>query len=117
MALTLDLTTFRERFRWLIDSRGFTIARLADELNVSVPALSRYLTGTRNPDLSYVVRIAEYFEVSVDWLLGLDHDLTTSFPEDVSEVASLYSIASADDRRVVHAVLDRYKKVMQSDVR
>lgn len=110
MALTLDFTTFRQRFQSLLNSHGFTIGRLSDELNISAPTLSRYLAGLRSPDLAYVIKISEYFNVSIDWLLGLDHDLSETFPADVAEIASLYSIASDDDRKVVHAVLDRYKR-------
>lgn len=116
MTLTLDFTTFRQRFQSLIDSRGLNLGRLSDELGIGVPTLSRYLTGVRTPDLAYVVRMANYFDVSVDWLLGLDRDIDTSFPEDVAEVASLYSVASPDDRKVVHAILDRYKRIMSDDV-
>ena len=109
MALTLDFTTFRQRLQHLIDSRGYTIGKLSDELKISVPSLSRYLSGARTPDLAYIVRMSDYFNVSIDWLLGIDHGVSESFSEDVAEVASLYSLASDADRKVVHAVLDRYR--------
>lgn len=110
MAITLDFTTFRERFQALMESRGLNFNRLADELGVSLSTLSRYASGERKPDLAYIVKLSEYFSVSIDWLLGLDRDLSRQFPEDVCEIASLYSVASSDDRKVVHAVLDRYRK-------
>lgn len=110
MYLTIDFTAFRARFQRLFESRGLSISRLSDELGISTPTLVRYISGERTPDLAYVARISEYFDVSIDWLLGLDHDLSKAFPKDVAEIAALYSIASNDDRKVVHAVLDRYGK-------
>lgn len=111
MAISLDFTTFRIRFQKLMESRGLNLSRLSDELGIPTASLSRYATGVRTPELAYILALAEYFDVSIDWLLGLDHDLSASFPADVKEIAELYSIASQDDQKVVHAVLDRYRKI------
>lgn len=111
MALTLDFTIFRVRLDKLMESRSMTRASLAKVLGITPASLSRYLSGVRTPDLAYLIKLSEYFDVSVDWLLGMDRDLSASFPDDVKEVAELYSIATQDDQNVVHAVLDRYRKV------
>jgi len=44
--------------------------RLAIELNLSQNTVSRYETGEHEPDLVTLVLIADYFDVSVDYLLG-----------------------------------------------
>ena len=67
MELELDFTAFKKNLRDLIESRGLYAKDIAAEINVSTPTLSRYLQGVREPELKYVVRLARYFGVSVDW--------------------------------------------------
>ena len=102
--MTFDYSVFRERLRRLFEGRGMTIKDFSEEIEISSVTMSRYLAGTRVPDLPYVVKIAEHFGVSIDWLLGVNGDQF-----DVQEIANLYSLANEDDRRVVHAVLAKYK--------
>ncbi len=43
--------------------------KMALDLNVSQNTISRYETGDREPDLSMLVRLADYLQVSLDYLL------------------------------------------------
>lgn len=104
----MDYSVFRDRMNYLFEGRGLTRQALAAELGISTPSISRYLSGDRAPDLPYLLVIADYFHVSIDWLLGLE-DGRQALNDDMHEVAHLYSISSADDRKVVHAVLDKYR--------
>ena len=47
-------------------------AQLAKELDVSQRCISSWETGFRQPDLKTLEKIAKYFNVSADYLLGLD---------------------------------------------
>ena len=106
----MDYSFFRENLRNLINVRGITIKAFAAEIDASAATISRYLSGDRTPDLPYVVKIADYFSVSIDWLLGINGDKFDVMPKEVQEVASLYSLSSPDDRRVIQAVLGKYKE-------
>jgi len=106
----MDYTIFQERLRALMDSRGYNIKTLAMEIGMAEPTISRYLTGGRTPDLPYIVKLAGFFDVSTDWILGIEAERYEVLPKELREVASLYSAASEDDRRVVQAVLRKYKK-------
>ena len=44
--------------------------RLAVELGVSQNTISRYETGEHEPSYDALIAIADYFNVSVDYLLG-----------------------------------------------
>lgn len=105
----MDCTIFQERLGRLMESRGFTMRSLAEEIGITPSTLSRYLSTNRVPDLAYVVKLAEYFNVSVDWLIGLNGDHFDILPKEIQDVAFLYSLATEDDRRVVQAVLNKYK--------
>lgn len=108
---TMDYSTFRTNLYNLMHARGITIKALGEEINASAPTISRYLSGDRTPDLPYVVKLAGYFNVSIDWLLGVNGDRFDVLPKEVQEVAHLYQLASVDDRRVIQAVLGKYKEI------
>ena len=47
---------------------------LAMELNMNQNSISRYETGEREADYKTLIAIADYFNVSVDYLLGRTDD-------------------------------------------
>lgn len=51
-------------------ARHLTQTELAKILNVARNTISQWETGKRNPDLDTVVKIANYFDVTVDFLIG-----------------------------------------------
>lgn len=106
----MDYTSFRDNLRALMDSRGFTINGLGAEIGVSAATISRYLSGKRAPDLPYVIKISTFFNVSIDWLLGINGDKFDVMPKEIQDVAYLYSVSTPDDRRVIQAVLSKYRE-------
>lgn len=105
----MDFTVFKSNLRSLLNSRGFTYRSFADEVGIPAPTISRYFSDTRTPDLVYVIKIARYFNVSIDWLLGFHGDKFDVMPQEIQDIAHSYSIATPDDKRVVQAVLQKYK--------
>lgn len=49
---------------------GYTQRQVAEHLGISQPSYIRYENGSSEPTLENLVRIAELYEVSVDYLLG-----------------------------------------------
>lgn len=109
----MDYSIFQSRLKQLMESRGLNNKALADAVNITTATLSRYLSGNRTPDLPYVVKLSEFFGVSIDWMLGINGDRYEVLPQEIQDVAYLYSLADSDDRRVVQAVLNKYKKVKE----
>lgn len=64
------------RLRALRRQRKLSQVRLAMELNMSQNTICRYETGEREADYAPLVRIADYFGVSLDYLLGRTEDPT-----------------------------------------
>ena len=61
---------FQER---LIEQRKLnkiTQRQMAEYLQITQPSYIRYENGTSQPSLENLVKIADYFDVSVDYLLG-----------------------------------------------
>jgi len=49
--------------------RGFSQLKVAMDLSISREALSYYESGKRSPDVKMLLRLSEYFDVSIDYLI------------------------------------------------
>ncbi len=60
-----------KRLKELREGKHISQQRLAIELNVSQATISKYELGQADPDIPTIVRLAEYFHVSADYLLEI----------------------------------------------
>ncbi|EDP7604089.1 helix-turn-helix transcriptional regulator [Listeria seeligeri] len=61
---------FSDRLSKLRKKKGMSQYKLADELGFSRGQVANYEQGSREPDYSTLLKIAEYFNVTTDYLLG-----------------------------------------------
>lgn len=59
-----------KRLKSLRESKQLTQQELADKLNLSRVRYNNYETGKRNPDYDILQIIANFYDVSTDYLLG-----------------------------------------------
>jgi len=52
--------------------KGIYQKELADYLKVSIGTISNYEQGIHNPDFNTLCGIADFYEVSLDYLLGVE---------------------------------------------
>lgn len=57
------------RLKQLRKEKGISQLKLALDLNMSQNTISRYETGEREADYRSLILIADYFDVSIDYLL------------------------------------------------
>ena len=57
------------RLKELRKSKRITQQRLAIELNLNQNSISRYESGEREADYKTLIALADYFQVSIDYLL------------------------------------------------
>lgn len=57
------------RLKELRKERGITQLKLAMDLGLSQNTVSRYETGEREADYKTLIVLADYFDVSIDYLL------------------------------------------------
>lgn len=57
------------RLRELRRAKHITQLKLALDLNMSQNTISRYENGEREPGIAELILIADYFHVSIDYLL------------------------------------------------
>ncbi len=62
------------RLKELREKRGMSQVRLAIELGLNQNTISRYESGAREADYRTLIAIADYFGVSLDYLLGRTDD-------------------------------------------
>lgn len=71
----------REQLIQLRKDKKVTQKEVADHIQVSRVTYTQYETGSRMPSLAVIYRLADYFNVSTDYLLGRSenpsHDPTT----------------------------------------
>lgn len=65
--------------RDILEQHNLTQKELAAKLAITPSALGNYIQGTREPDYSTLIKIADYFHVTTDFLLGhkVDADALT----------------------------------------
>jgi len=59
-----------ERLKLLIEEKGLDQKEFGKIFNLSPSTVSGYITGYRTPSDDLKIKFADYFNVSVDWLLG-----------------------------------------------
>ncbi len=63
------------RVRGICAERRITATEIAPSLNLSATAFMNKKNGNRNFTVNELVRLADIFDVSVDYLLGRDDDV------------------------------------------
>lgn len=72
------MTTLRD----LRKGRNLTMKSLGAIIGVAESTISQYESGKREPDFSTLQKLADYFNVSVDYLLGRTDKKETAAPKD-----------------------------------
>lgn len=90
--MMLDGVFRGDRLRDLRESRGLLQQDVADILGITGATFSRFETGARQPDASMLVKIANYFNCSVDYLLGRVDDPKMTHAEYIEGIKSKHHL-------------------------
>ncbi len=63
--------------------RGLSQQKVAMDMNISREALSYYENGKRSPDISMLIALSDYFNVSIDYLIRGCEFNNTSNPNNI----------------------------------
>lgn len=64
------MSIFSERLKETRKKRNCTQKSIADYLGIAERAYQNYEYGNREPSLDTLVKLADYFDVSIDFLAG-----------------------------------------------
>lgn len=99
----MDIST---QLRELRAEKALTQGQLAAVLGITQDSISLWEKGKRVPDTQYIIKLADFFEVSADYLLGRSDDLgavnvhnsAPSLSDDEAEMLRLFRELPADYR-------------------
>ena len=93
----------------LRENRGVTQAELSRTLRISPSTVGMWEQGRREPDYEMLKRLADYFNVSADYLLG--RDMTKAPALSAEQVALLkgFDSLNSDGQRDILGYLDFLK--------
>ena len=66
--------SFSERLKELRKSKKINQTILANAVNLNIKQIQRYEGGSNEPTLSVLIARADYFDVSLDYLVGRSDD-------------------------------------------
>lgn len=114
--------TFGERLTELRTSAGYTKRNdFADKLGIPSTTLRNYETDVREPGHTFLKQISEFFNVSVDYLLGLtdEKEVLNSFRLKSSEYKYIEKYRDLDDhgKNIVTTILNiEYERIKNTPI-
>ncbi len=104
--------TFGERLTHLRKEKGYTTrSELAEALGIPTTTLRNYETDVREPGHSFLVRVADLFGVTIDYLLGISEEHEKKFQFDITnsemEHVKSYRELDAYGKETVDFILGR----------
>jgi transcriptional regulator with XRE-family HTH domain len=70
----MGILMFKERLKQLRKERKYTQQQMADALGITLRAYQMYEGGENGPGVSGLIALADYFDVSLDYLVGRSDD-------------------------------------------
>lgn len=99
----LFMSKFNERFKELKEEHGLSAKELSTILNIAPSTLSYYLKD-REPNYDMLIRIADYFKVTTDWLIGRSDNRS--------------SIYEALDKEIINTIIENeYTDISKDDIK
>lgn len=76
---------YGEKLKLLRNKRGLSQKELTDRLNLNRSTYARYETSTTQPDYDTLKKLADFFNVSTDYLLGHDKPVDEMSEDEIDE--------------------------------
>ena len=102
-----------ERIRLLADAKGINMVTLGKAIGASSGNMSDWKAGRTSPNVEKLIRIADYFNVSVDYILGRD-DRFPAFSPDTYELMRIYDRLDHEGQVIV--LSEAYKQKQRCGV-
>jgi transcriptional regulator with XRE-family HTH domain len=99
---------FAVKFRSIRNEKGFTQSEMAEFLDCSQQTINVWESGQHTPKITMLVKIADSFGVSVDWLLGRKEPIKiiTEIPQEDKTIVELYRKFNNEGRTEAEKMLN-----------
>jgi len=88
-----------DRIRYLRESAELKQKDMALEFSLNENTWSQYETNKRTPDIDTIKKIAEYFNVSIEYLMGLTDVQYNPKEKEFREMVHIYHSLSKEEKR------------------
>lgn len=98
----------------LLKEKGISEKKFSDDLSLGKDKLSQWKMGKTNSYKDYIVEIADYFGVTIDYLLrdNEENKNTANLSEDEQEVIDVYRTLSKPEKTIIKG--EMYKMMLYS---
>lgn len=100
---------FNVRLGNLIEESNVTQRQLAFDLHIASSTINGYISGYREPDFAMLIRLAAYFDVSADYLLGLS--------DEKRPAPSALNADEAEFIRLYRTLIPKHKNIVKRQVK
>ncbi len=104
-----------ENLKKLRNKKGISQQKLADAIETSQQSINKYENHKIEPDIQTLIRIADYFETSVDYLIGhsnIDHIMEelSEFDLNSDEISHMnnYRKLSKKQKEIIKLIVENY---------
>lgn len=99
---------FAVRFKSVRTQKGFTQSEMAEFLDCSQQTINVWESGQHTPKITMLVKIADSFGVSVDWLLGRETPIRviSEIPQENRTIVDLYRRLNASGKAEAEKMLN-----------
>jgi len=104
------------RIRFLRNQNKIDRQQLADAIGITYHALSKYETDERQPGYDTLAKIADFFDVSVDYLLGRTDDPSPKGTQHVNDDEALEYLDELHKRPEMKALFEVGRKATKEDI-
>ena len=90
---------FGDRLRELLELNSLSQKQLGEKLNIAPSTIGNYVRNIREPDHATLIIFAEYFNVSVDFLLGNTSE--NKFSDDEQLLLTVYKGLNSNYKKLL----------------
>ena len=111
---------FKDKLRQLRKQQEFTQTEISNYLKIDQTTYSRYETGTTEPDIATIKKLANFFDVSIDYLL--ENDRTISDTDEIVDFNNFilngrYTINSKfltdKERQILNKIVNAFSEIRE----
>lgn len=92
-----------------------TMKDLAQRIGVSESAISQYENGKRQPGYETLIELSKIFDVSTDFLLGVEESAQPNFSDADLDLIKIYKAAKQSDKEHINALIKAIDKFLKVD--
>ncbi len=91
--------TIGERLKDLVKEKGLEQQEAAIQMNIKIPTFNGYVSNKREPSIDRLKQLADYFKVSVDFLVGYS-EIRDPYLSNLSEEVKNFIMDPANEQYI-----------------